>query len=51
MTEKMQISLRLDAKLVQKVDQKRNGIDRSLVVTKLLEGWVTGEFGFPLWKE
>ncbi len=51
MTEKVQISMRLDKKLVEAVDKKRNGIDRSLVISKLFQGWVAGEFGFPLWEE
>lgn len=51
MADKLQISMRLDKKLIDAVDKKRNGIDRSLVITKLLEGWVAGEFGFPLWKD
>jgi hypothetical protein len=51
MAEKLQISMRLDKKLIDAVDKKRNGIERSLVITKLLQGWVAGEFGFPLWEE
>ena len=49
MTDKLQISMRLDKKLINAVDKKRDGIDRSLIITKLLQGWVAGEFGFPLW--
>ena len=44
MADKIQISMRIDPELIAKVDQMRDGIDRSLVISKLLEGWVQGKF-------
>ncbi len=45
---KLQISMRIDQDLIEKVDQMRDGIDRSLIVKKLLEGWVQGKFKVEL---
>ena len=50
MTDKIQISMRLDRNLVEKADQMRDGIDRSLIITKLLEGWTQGKFKIELFK-
>jgi hypothetical protein len=50
MTDKIQISMRLERSLVEKADQMRDGIDRSLIITKLLEGWIQGKFKIELFK-
>ena len=50
MTDKAQISMRIDPGLIEKVDKMRDGIDRSLIVTKLLEGWTQGKFKLELFK-
>jgi hypothetical protein len=47
---KMQISLRVDKRIIEKVDQMRDGVDRSLIMTKLLEGWTQGRFKIELLK-
>jgi len=48
MTEKTQISMRIDAALIGRVDEKRDGVDRGLIITRLLEGWVEGKFKITL---
>lgn len=44
MADKAQINMRLDKNLVKKVDDMRDGIDRSLIMSKLLEGWIEGKY-------
>ena len=48
MTVKVQISMRIDKGLIETVDRIRNGVDRSLIMTKLLQGWVDGKLTIEL---
>jgi metal-responsive CopG/Arc/MetJ family transcriptional regulator len=50
MTEKTQISMRIDPDLIEKVDKMRDGVDRSLVMTRLLESWVQGKVKIELFR-
>ena len=48
MADKIQISMRIDKELIEKVDQWRDGVDRGLVITRLLEGLLEGRFKIEL---
>jgi len=43
-----QIHIWLDSELIEKLDKKRDGLDRTLVVRKLVEGWVNDNYKLDL---
>jgi hypothetical protein len=38
-----QIHIWLDSELIEKLDKKRDGLTRTIVIQKLIEGWVKGD--------
>lgn len=44
MSDREQIHVWLDSELLEKFDKKRNGLDRTFVIRKLIDGWTKDRF-------